>query len=184
DPFPWNQEGTGRRLVYGENTRDIEGSSANGNSFAIMRDATSSYIYKFYANGNPPKKRACYPVIPEVDALGLDNATLRAFASNRPLLFFVGNDGKLYCYDYNPGSESVYPVSIGTDDQITMLEFDREFAPTADLLYIATWNPTGGTLTKFSMNTIGQVTLDPLPDYKKWAGQFVKIVNVSWRGSE
>ena len=185
DPFPWNQEGTGRTLLYGENTRDIEGSSPNGNSFAIMHsdaeDAT--YIYKFYANGNPPKKRACYAVIPE--ARGIDDARLRAFASNRPLLFFVAADGKLYCYDYNPGNESVYRVNTGNDDPITMLEFDREVNPTADHLYVATYNSAaGGTLTKYSINTIGQAALTPLPDFKKWAGQFVKIVNVSWRGSE
>ncbi|MDR2130496.1 MAG: hypothetical protein LBP56_04930 [Odoribacteraceae bacterium] len=188
DPFPWNQAGTGRTLVYGENTRDTEGSSPNGNSFAIMHSdlADSTYIYKFYANGNPPKKRACYPVIASARAAGFDDARFYAFASNRPVVFFVTADNHLYCYDYNPGSESVYPVDTGTSDPITMLKFDREMEPTSDFLYIATYNAAtaGGTLTKYALNTMGQATLSPLPDYAKWAGQLAKIVNMSWRGSE
>jgi hypothetical protein len=184
DPFPWNQGTTGRTLIYGENTRDIEGGSGDGNSFAIMHSDTenATYIYKFYAKSTP-LKRYNYTVSAAARAAGFDHAKFYAFSSKRPLVFFVAADNQFYCYDYNPGSESVYRINIGTSDQISMLKFDMEAEPTSDFLYIATYNTsTGGTLTKYSINQIGQAALTPV-QYAKWAG-LVKIVNMSWRGSE
>ncbi|GHT67295.1 hypothetical protein AGMMS50239_30190 [Bacteroidia bacterium] len=184
DSFPWNQEKTGRTLIYGENTRDTEGGSGDGNSFAIMHSDTenSTFIYKFYAK-NPPQKRACYTVSADARTVGFDQAEFYAFSSNRPLVFFVATDHKLYCYDYNPGNERVYPVNIGTNDRISMIKFDRECEPTSDYLYIATCNAANeGTLTKYSINTMGEAVLTPVP-HATWTG-LVKIVNMSWRGSE
>jgi hypothetical protein len=64
-----------------------------------------------------------------------------------------------------------------------MLKFDREFEPTSDFLYVATYNATsGGVLTKYSINTIGQAALTPVSG-SRWTG-LVKIANMSWRGSE
>jgi hypothetical protein len=37
EAFPWNQP-VGRTLVYAENTRNTDGGSNNGNSFALMKD--------------------------------------------------------------------------------------------------------------------------------------------------
>jgi hypothetical protein len=177
DPFPWNQHG--RTLVYGENTRDNEGGANDGTSFAITRSTTSdsAFIYKFYAK-DTPRKINCYAVT----AAGFNTASAYAFSSARPLVFFV-SDGKLWCLDYNPGSESLHEVNTGTTDPVTMIRFDREAEPTSDFLYVATYNAaTGGTLAKYAINTMGQATLTPVPR-AAWGG-LVKIVNMSWRGGE
>src|SRR5699024_10573056 len=100
DIFPWNQP-AGRTLVYAENTRNTDGGSTNGNSFAIMKNADNTcLIYKFYANGTNPAKRGAYEVKPM--ATDFEKADHYAFSSNRSVVFYsVGN--KLYAYDYNPG---------------------------------------------------------------------------------
>jgi hypothetical protein len=183
DPFPWNQGTNGRVLVYGENTRDNEASSSNGTSFAIMRVAgqDATFIYKFYANGTP-KKLNSFEVSPAAQAAGFAAADRYAFSSLRPIVFFV-KDGEIWCYDYNPGSENVYQINLGTNDPVTMLKFDREVEPTSDFLYVATYNASsGGVLTKYSINTIGQAKLTPVSG-SRWTG-LVKIANMSWRGSE
>ena len=49
DPFPWNQEGTGRTLVWADNTAN----GNNGSSYALMKDTEGKfYIYKFRAYGS------------------------------------------------------------------------------------------------------------------------------------
>jgi hypothetical protein len=183
DPFPWNQGTNGRTLVYSENTRDNESGSNDGASFAIMHAVVqdSTFIYKFYAR-DTPRKLGSFGVASAAQAAGFDGADMYAFSSLRPIVFFV-KDGEIWCYDYNPGSESVYQINLGTNDPVTMLKFDREFEPTSDFLYVATYNASsGGVLTKYSINTIGQAKLTPVSG-SRWTG-LVKIANMSWRGSE
>ena len=177
--FPWNQP-AGRTLVYAENTRNTDGGSTNGNSFAIMKDADNTHhIYKFYANGTNPAKRAAYVVKPI--ATDFDKADFYAFSSNRSVVFYsVGN--RLYAYDYNPGFEKVYSSFPQlASDQITMLKFDTQMDHVINSLYIATYNSsTKGTLRRFRLGTDpNTVELQP-QDNSTWTG-LVKVKDVNWR---
>lgn len=178
DLFPWNQATTGRTLVYAENTRNTEG-SANGNSFAIMKDKSNThFIYKFYANGTAPSKRAAYTV--SAIATDFDKADFYAFSSNRSVVFYsVGN--RLYAYDYNLGNEKAYQFpAIGTDE-ISMLKFDTQIDYLTNSLYIATYNTTTkGTLRRFVVGTNPNVVELTEANKSKWSN-LVKIKNMSWR---
>lgn len=177
--FPWNQGATGRKLVYAENTRNTTDGSDNGNSFAIMKDpANVHHIYKFYANGSAPTKRAAYIVQPI--ATDFDKATFYAFSSNRTVVFYaVGN--KLYAYDYNPANERFYQYPEIGNDQITMLKFDTQVDHLLNSLYIATYNSTTkGTLRRYTVgNNPNVVELTPAPK-STWSG-LVKVKDINWR---
>jgi hypothetical protein len=178
--FPWDQQLTGRTLVYAENTLNTDGGSGNGNTFALMRDATGQhFIYKFYVGTNA-EKRNMYTVLPI--ATDFDRATLRAFSSARTLLFYVV-DRNLYVYDYNPGNEKCVKLpGFGADD-ITMLKFDTQIDPADNPLYIATYNSTTrGTLQRYriGMNP-DQIEIFPV-DNSRWSG-LTKIANMSWRAA-
>ncbi|WP_166664863.1 PKD-like family lipoprotein [Pedobacter metabolipauper] len=177
--FPWNQAQSGRSLVYAENTRNTDGGSTNGNSFAIMKDAGNAhYVYKFYASGAAPAKRAAYTILPI--ATDFAKADHYAFSSNRSVIFYsVG--GKLYAYDYNPGNERFYQFPEIGADEITMLKFDTQIDYLANSLYIGTYNSTTkGTLRRFTLGTNPNV-VDLLPAAKStWSG-LVKIKDINWR---
>lgn len=180
DPFPWNQGATGRTLVYAENTRNSDGGSANGNSFAIMKNGDNEhFIYKFYADGvNTAAKRDAYPV--KSMAVDFDQANFYAFSSKRTVVFYaVGS--RLYAYDYNTNSEKVYQFpEIGTD-LITMLKCDTQIDHLANSLYIGTYNPTTkGTLTRYMVGTNPDLVELTEAAESKWSG-LVKIKNMSWR---
>lgn len=179
DVFPWNQAGTGRTLVYGENTRNTDGGSTNGNSFAIMKDAAGKYyIYKFYASGTTPQKRDFYTVSPI--AVNFDKADSYAFSSRRSVIFYsLGN--KLYAYDYNKGFEKFYQFpEVGTDE-ITMLKFDTQIDATTNALYIGTYHSsTHGRLRRFMVGTNPNL-VDIAPVARAdWDG-LVRIKDMSWR---
>lgn len=178
DPFPWNQAATGRKLVYAENTRNIDGGSSNGNTFAIMKDpANVHHIYKFYAVATPVK-RAAYVVSPI--ARDFDKASFYAFSSNRTVVFYaVGN--KLYAYDYNPGNERFYEYTQTGGDQITMLKFDTQVDYLQNSLYVATYNATTkGTLRRFTVGTNPNIVELTAPLKSSWSG-LVKIKDINWR---
>jgi hypothetical protein len=182
DPFLYNQQSTGRTLIYGENTWNTDGGSTNGNSFALMRKASddSSFIYKFYAV-SPFAKRNVYEV--QNTATGFKDAKFYAFASTRTLLFYVYNN-TLYAYDYNPGNERLVAIPNVEPGEITMLRFDTQIEPKVDALYIATYNAsTGGTLKKYKLGTDpNTVELIPVPR-AEWSG-LMKVANMSWRATE
>ena len=179
DPFPWNQASVGRTLVYGENTRNTDGGSTHGNSFAIMKDgAGNHYIYKFYANGGTPMKRDVYAVLPI--ASNFANADFYAFSSRRTVVFYsVGNT--LYAYDYNKGFEKGYTLPETGGDEITMIKFDTQIDHTTNALYIATYNPsTKGRLRRFMLGTDpNTVTITPV-EGADWDG-LIKIKDMNWR---
>lgn len=179
DPFPWNQAGTGRKLRYAENTRNTDGGSQHGNSFAVMiNDNRESFIYKFYANGGTPAKRASYKVT--AIATDFDKADYYAFSSNRTVVFYAVG-AKLYAYDYNPGNEKIYQFpEVGTDP-ITMLKFDTTVDAATNALYIATYNAnTKGTLRRFNIgNNPNQVDIQAITR-SKWDG-LLKIKTMNWR---
>lgn len=177
--FPWNQGATGRKLVYAENTRNTSDGSDNGNSFAIMKDpANVHHIYKFYANGSAPVKRAAYIVPPM--ATDFDKASFYAFSSNRTVVFYaVGN--KLYAYDYNPGNERFYQYAEVGNDQITMLKFDTQVDHLLNSLYIATYNTaTKGTLRRYTVGNNPNVVELALAPKSTWPG-LVKVKDINWR---
>jgi hypothetical protein len=178
--FPWNQSGTGRTLVYGENTLNTDGGATGGISFAIMKDgAGNAFIYKFYASTGV-EKRGFYQV--KSIAPGFANAKFYAFSSKRTVVFYVYNN-TLYAYDYNTGNEKIYTLLSG-GDEITMLKADTQMEPSTNPIYIATYNATtGGTLQKYSVGTnpdVVTITADPKA---KWSG-LVKLKNMSWRAAK
>lgn len=179
DPFPWNQAGTGRKMIYSENTRNTDGGSTNGNSFTIMKDgANKCYIYKFYANGATPMKRDMYTV--SAIATDFDKADFYAFSSRRSVVFYaVGN--RLYAYDYNTGFEKFYEFSNLNGDEITMLKFDTQIDFASNSLYIATYNAaTKGRLRRFSVGTDpNTVTISPV-NRADWDG-LIKVKDMNWR---
>lgn len=179
DIFPWNQAATVRKLVYGENTRNTDGGSTNGNSFAILKDNNNTFsIYKFYANSATPLKRDMYTVKPI--ATDFDKASFYAFSSRRTVVFYaVGK--KLYAYDYNKGLEKLYEFpDLGTDD-ITMIKFDTQIDFATNALYIATYNEsTKGRLRRFMVGTDpNTVTITPV-NRSDWNG-LIKIKDMNWR---
>jgi hypothetical protein len=176
--FPWNQP-AGRTLVYAENTKNTDGGSTNGNSFAIMKDANNtSLIYQFYANGTSPAKRAAFTVKPI--ATDFDKANFYAFSSNRTVVFYsVGN--RLYAYDYNPGVEKIYQFPELGNDEITMVKFDTQIDQLANSLYIATYNATTkGTLRRFLVGANPNVVEILQQNKSTWAGM-IKIKDFNWR---
>ncbi|MDR2130614.1 MAG: hypothetical protein LBP56_05530 [Odoribacteraceae bacterium] len=176
--FPWNQQGDNRTLVYAENTRNTDGGSVNGNTFALMKDnANQFFIYKFYVGTNV-EKRFLYTV--SSIATDFDKAKFYAFSSNRTLLFYVV-DRELYVYDYNQGNEKCSKLPGFGVDEITMLKFDTQMDPVANPLYIATYNAsTRGTLQRYDVGT-NPDQLEISPNTKsRWSG-LTKIANMSWR---
>lgn len=177
--FPWNNAALGRTLVYAENTRNTDLGSTNGNSFAIMKDgANAHYVYKFYASGGAPARRAAYKINPM--AVDFDKADFYAFSSNRTVIFYsVGN--KLYAYDYNPNNERFYQYAETGGDQITMLKFDTQIDHVTNSLYIATYNSnTKGTLRRFRVGTNPNV-VELLPQVNSTWTDLVKVKNINWR---
>lgn len=177
--FSWNQAATGRRLVYAENTRNTDGGSTNGNSFAIMKDAANvHHIYKFYASGAVPVTRDAYTVLPI--AVDFDKANFYAFSSNRTVIIYaVGNN--LYAYDYNPGNERFYQLSVTGGDQITMLKFDTQIDPISNSIYIATYNTAKkGTLRRYALGTNPNTVELLLQENGTWT-DLVKIKDINWR---
>lgn len=179
DPFPWDQSASGRKLIYGENTRNTDGGSTLGNSFAVMKDAQNNcFVYKFYANGGTPSKRNIYNIKPM--ATDFHKADHYTFSSHRTVVFYsVGN--KLYAYDYNPGNEKLYEFpAIGTD-QITLLKCDTQIDHVTNSLYVATYNSTTkGTLRRFNVgNDPNTVDIQPVKN-AKWDG-LVKVKTMNWR---
>ena len=178
DAFPWNQP-AGRTLVYAENTRNTDGGSTNGNSFSIMKDANGAHhIYKFYASGATPAKRAYYAVKPI--ATDFDKANFYAFSSNRTVVFYaVGN--KLYAYDYNVNNERSYQFPELGADEISMLKFDTQIDQPTNSLYIATYNSaTKGKLQRFRVGTNPNV-VELLPQPNSTWSNLIKVKDVNWR---
>ncbi len=179
DPFPWDQTASGRKLIYGENSRNTDGGSTQGNSFAIMKDAQNNcFIYKFYANGATPSKRNLY----KIKALAIDfgKADHYAFSSHRTVVFYsVGH--KLYAYDYNPDNEKLYEFSTIGNDPITLLKFDTQIDYVTNSLYVATYNQnTKGTLRRFTINNDPNTIDIQAVNNAKWDG-LVKIKTMNWR---
>ncbi|THU38356.1 hypothetical protein FAM09_16915 [Niastella caeni] len=179
DAFPWDQASVGRTLVYGENTRNTDGGSTNGNSFAILKDNSNQcHIYKFYASGATPPKRDVYTVLPL--AVDFDKANCYAFSSRRSVVFYsVGN--RLYAYDYNKGLEKIYQLTQLGPDEITMLKFDTQIDYATNALYIATYNASSkGRLRRFMVGTNpNSVDITPV-DRSDWDG-LIKIKDMNWR---
>jgi hypothetical protein len=180
DIFAWNLASQNRTLVYGENTRNTDGGSTNGNSFAIVKDNTGQhYIYKFYATGTSPIKRDLYTVSPI--ATDFDKANFYAFSSKRTVVFYsVGN--KLYAYDYNKGLEKFYQFPELATDEISMLKFDTQIDYATNSLYVATYNAgTKGRLRRYDVGT-NPNTIDITPVAgSDWDGM-IKIKDMNWRG--
>lgn len=175
--FPWDQSGTGRDLVYMENTVNTEGGAVSGNAYALMKDATNNFhIYKFYPRTRLQIAyyRPTFNLAPD-----LDKANKYAFYSNRSYLFYAVG-AKLYGYEYSSGNEKVKLIKDFGADEITMLKFDIQNTSTsANDLYVATYSgSTGGTLRKFVVqNNPNDIVAS---ETKSWSS-LNKISSIYWR---
>ena len=174
DKFPWNQAGTGRKLVYVENTRNNDGSTY-GSSFALMKDSDNHfYIYKMYAHSG--SKINYYEIDPAVQ---LADVHIFAFASQRTFMFFaVGS--VLYIYDYQ--NKQLKNQDLG--DEITMLKFDiQRGTEHYNDLYIATYNEsTGGKLQVYTLDT-NPNHIAVTPNEACCWKNLIKIKTMDWRNS-
>ncbi|MFR1240966.1 MAG: hypothetical protein ACLSDJ_07495, partial [Butyricimonas faecihominis] len=168
-------------MVYGENTFNTDGGSTDGNSFALLKDGVGEfYIYKFYVSSSVAK-RDSYTVVRSV-ATDFDKADFYAFSSRRTVIFYtVGS--RLYAYDYNKGNEKCYLLEDFGEDQITMLKCDTQIEPSANPIYLATYNDTdGGSLRKYDQGMDpNKVEVNPVSN-AYWTG-LIKIKKMSWRAS-
>lgn len=173
DVFPWKQP-EGRVMIYSENTPGKA-------SLALMKDEGTGdfHIYNFSMMGIFNSKYGYYAVDKSL-ATDMDKADMFAFSSSRTLLFYaVGKT--LYAYDYNPGNERLYTMSL--EDDITMVKFDYNSSWNYNGLYVATYNESeGGILQRYELGGNPNI-LDLNADPKcRWSG-LVKIVNMDWRNS-
>lgn len=181
EPFSWDQKASGRTLVYGENTANTDNGGIQGNSFALMKDKQNNYcIYKFYANANVPIKMGMYAI--QAIAGNIARASSYAFCSSRSLLFYVV-DGELYAYNYNPGNERLYQLTVNPGSEITMIKYDNTMRPNDNSLLIGSYNPNDrGVLQRFKLgNDQNTVTLVPVQN-EKWKN-LVKIKSIAYRNA-
>jgi hypothetical protein len=185
DPFPWNNKEIGRTLKYAENTRNTDGGSYAGNSFAIMyekENPKNQWIYKFVASSRP-QKHGVYQIKNNI-AVHFTNANLFAFSSSRTIVFFVQND-KLFAYDYNKNSERIKEIDFGNNgDEITMIRFDIQNSDRINELFIATYNASGeGTLRMLTLDTSSPDDIKLIPNEKAiWKG-LGKVKDINWRNN-
>ena len=178
-PFPWDQAGTGRTYLYGENTSDNVSAPNNfTNCFALMaKGRDSAFIYTFRVPDNPPPVKVAAYTIDPLPANFLD-ATSYTFAANQTTMFYIVS-GKLYMLEYQ--TNVMTPIDFWNGDEVTMAKIDHVVAPRENHLYVATYNPaTGGKITKYILS--GGTTLTKAPN-SEWTG-LVKIKNMTWRGVE
>lgn len=184
--FPWNQEGTNRTLIYGDNTRNTLGGASYGRSYALMKDNSNDYFiyafgvptYSFYA----PSKLGFWKIDKE-KATNIDKATRFLFSSSRSLFYYVVG-GAIYCYDYTVGAENCQIVKDFKTDEITWWAVDYWTAATPfDRILVATYNSTsGGTLQRFIEDDDPNKLQWTLEERCVWSG-FPKIKSVAWRNS-
>lgn len=172
DPFPWQQP-EDRELIYGENSCSYSGTSTY--SFALLKDADNFYVYQFLM-GSTSSKTNGYEFA-KSDAPNLDNATLFAFASSRPLLLYA--DGStLRAYDYANNRS----YSLEMDGEITCMEFD--FLGNMDEIMIATYNDTEqGVLERYQLgSTLTTFELEPLSS-DRWTRKtgLVKVKDIEYK---
>lgn len=180
DPFPWNQSEVNRTLKYAENTRNTDGGSRDGNTFALMQDKSNNdlFIYKFYAS-SIPQKRSFYKISPE-NSIELNKSSMYAFASTRTALYFVIGS-KLYAYDYGVGSEKIVLIKDFMDE-ITMIHSDIQAGSYIEL-YVGTYNSTSkGTIHKMVLQN-NTNTIEMQEDTSLNWNNLSKIKNMSWKNA-
>ena len=136
DPFPWNQKGTGRTIVYGENGYELK----DGDSHTIMKDEEGHYyIYTFKTQDQDvvwfsPTKKGAF----EVDlamAQGFAEASYYMFSSAKSaVVYAVGS--VLWAYDYS--RKQVTSMDLGAE--ITCLEAEYCSTASAGDLIVATYD--------------------------------------------
>lgn len=177
DPFPWDQTGTGRSIVYGENSYD----APYGSSFAIMKDANNNcFIYKFTINTPSPYavtivKNNLYTVDLSL-ALDFDKASHYAFMANRTaMVYSVGS--KLYMYDY--ARKQVVSRDLGAE--ITYLEAEYCSRGSRDMFLVATYDVTEkGVIRKLQVGSDPNVLeFRDLPRHE-WKTR-LKVKDMKWK---
>lgn len=180
DPFPWNQEGTGRTIVYGENGYD----SGKGDSYAIMKDTEDNYfIYRFLCPSQPysyyvPSKKGFYQIDKTV-AVDFDKATMYTFSSSKTVIVYaVGS--KLYAYDY--GRKQFFVRDMGAP--ITCLESEYSSAYSTSDIIVATYDSAThkGVVCKLTVaGGNNEVTIEDKPR-EVWPVN-LKVKDIEWKNS-
>ena len=179
DPFPWDQAGTGRKIVYGENSYD----APYGASYAIMRDADNNYfIYKFTIQTANTfmvnyRKDNLYNVDLSL-ALDFDKASHYVFMSNRSVVIYsVGT--KLYMYDYAHGQI----ISRDLGREITYLEAEYCSTGSRDMFLVATYDTTEkGVIRKLQVDSDPNVLeFIDIPRHE-WKTR-LKVKDVKWKNT-
>ena len=145
DPFPWNQKGTGRTMVWADNTAN----GSYGYSYSLMKDEDGKYyIYKFLVNNARGTKDKCYEVDMEV-AEHLADAKLFMVANvNGYLLYAYGSTLYMYDFVYN----SLIKKEMGAE--ITCLENEYSSAGSRTAFVVATYSDSEkGIVRKFDVGS-------------------------------
>lgn len=172
DPFPWNQEGTGRTLVWADNTCN----GSNGSSYALMKDTTGKYyIYKFRAYGTRGTKEGFYEVDMDI-AEHIADANLFMVANVNGLLLYA-HGSTLYMYDF------VYKRLLKKDmgAEITCLENEFASASSRYSFVVATYSDSEkGIVRKFDIGSDVN-TLEIIDRPKEVWHTRLRIKDVEWK---
>lgn len=145
DIFPWNQQGTGRKIVWGGNT--VNGTY--GSSFAIMKDDNNNhFLYKFRSGTYSPLKEGYYEIDMSV-AENFANASHYMVSGTNSLLLYA-HGSTLYMYDY------AYKKLLKRDmgGEITYLDIEYASAGSRTAFVVATYDETEkGIVRKLDVGT-------------------------------
>ena len=144
DPFPWNQKGTGRTLVWGGNTLD-----ATGHSLALMKDDKGKYyFYKFVAGSYSLTKKGFYEVDLDVAPHFAEASHYMVSATGNIFMYTYGST--LYLYNYAYKTCESYDMGA----EITCLEPDFVSAQSRTSFFVATYDENEkGTVRKYDAGT-------------------------------
>lgn len=176
DPFPWDQKGTGRKLVYAENGFD----GTYGNSYALMKDVDGNFfIYKFLVNSmKTPAKNGLYSIDLSV-AQGFEKASCYTFSSaETKILYAVGNE--LWGYDY---SRNVAAKLKTYENDIVYLSAEAISTSSRTDFILATYSQEKrGTVYKFELVTDPNSVTIKEREREIWYTN-LKVKKIEWKNA-
>lgn len=173
DPFPWNQNGTGRTMVWAGNSFD-----AGGNSYALMKDAEGKYfLYKFSAGPYNFQKRGCY----EIDlnaAPNFANASHYMISGTGSIMLYTYGS-KLCMYNYIHKMYKEYDMGA----EITCLEAEYLSKASRTSFMIATYDETEkGIVRKLDVGTNPNVLEIIERPREVWKTR-LRIKDIEWKNN-
>lgn len=172
DPFPWNQEGTGRTIVWGGNS--VNGSY--GSSFAIMKDGDGNhFLYKFRAYGSRGTKEGYYEIDMSVAENFAEASHYMVSGTNSLLLYAHGST--LYMYDY--AYKTLLKRDMGAE--ITYLDLEYSSTGSRTAFIVATYSDTEkGIVRKLDVGTdVNTMEIIDRPN-EVWKTR-LRVKDVEWK---